>query len=892
MPTLLRRLIARIRNWRFDADLQEELRVHEALRREQLEAAGLSADDARATARRALGNVTLAREDARGIWILPWLEGVWQDGRYAFRAFRRAPAFAITIVLVMALGIGATTGVFALLDGLALKDLPVHRPERLVYFTEPSFSFPVLREVRARGAHVFSSVAGWDLGESHVEWATELEPSEVLSATGNFYATLGVSAAAGRLFGPEDDQLGGGPQGLVAVISHAAWQRRFGRDPSVIGRTVRIDNKPFTIVGVTPPGFFGVAPGLAPELTVPMISVRDAEWLDAHSSSSIHFVARLNDGMSLDQGNAALTAFWPSVMETTTPTTLPAERRQMYLDRQTTLHTARAGFSRVRNQFEEPLWWLLGLVALLMLVACASAANLLLARGVTRNREMAVRLAIGAGRDRVVRQMLTEAAVWTTLAAVLGLVVAMWGATGLVALMTTRAEQIVLDVTPGWRLSAFALALAFATAALCSVVPALRATRVDLVSALKGSAAAATGLLRRWSLSKSLVSAQVALTIVLLFGAALFVGSLRRVLSEDAGIVRDRVLVLSTDPKAAGYEPPRQTEFYDRLLERLRALPQTESASLAQYPPISDEDGAWTQSIEVDGVPLAPERTRYVHFNAVTPAYFHTVGMRIIRGRDFGRDDTTGAGRVVAINETLAQRFFADQDPIGRQITIGRQASRRNLEIVAVVSNAKYQRLQETPRSIAYLPAAQLAERARGVNFTAQVRTAGAVSRVAEDIRREVRALDERIPIRIETVNERIRQSLIRERVTAIIATGLGVVALALACAALYGLLAYAVSRQVHEIGLRIALGADRRSVLRLVLRECLKLTLAGSALGIGISVALSRYATSLLYEISPRDPTAIALSVAVMMVIALMAAAIPARRAMLVDPARALRQE
>lgn len=892
MRQFLRRMGYLIRQRRVEADLAEELESHRAMRQRDLEKQGLTPEDAAAESRRALGNIILAREDARGVWILPWLEGVWQDVRYACRAFHRAPAFAITIVLVMALGIGATTGVFALLDGLVLKDLPVHRPERLVYFTQPSFSFPVLREVRARGAHVFSSVAGWDLGESHVEWATELEPSEILSATGNFYATLGLGAAAGRLFGPEDDRLGGGPQGLVAVISHAAWQRRFGSDPSVIGRTVRIDNRPFTIIGVTPPGFFGVAPGLAPELTVPMVSVRNAEWLDAHSSSSIHFVARLRDGMTLDQGNAALTAFWPSVMETTTPATLPAERRQMYLGRQTSLHTARAGFSRVRNQFEEPLWWLLGLVGLLMLVACASAANLLLARSVTRNREIAVRLAIGAGRGRVVRQMLTESVVWTTLAAVLGLVVAMWGATGLVALMTTRAELIVLDVTPGWRMSAFALTLAFATAALCSVVPALRVTRVDLIAALKGSAAVATGLLRRWSLSKALVSVQVALTIVLLFGAALFLGSLRRVLSEDAGIVRDRVLVLSTDPEAAGYEPNRQTAFYDRLLERLRALPQAESASLAQYPPISDEDGAWTQSIEVDGVPLAPERTRYVHFNAVTPAYFHTVGMHIIRGRDFGQDDTTGAGRVVAINETLAKRFFADQDPIGRQITIGRQASRRNLEIVAVVSNAKYQRLQETPRSIAYLPAAQLAERARGVNFTAQVRAAGAISRVAEDIRREVRALDERMPLRIETVNERIRESLVRERVTAIIASGLGVVALALACAALYGLLAYAVSRQVHEIGLRMALGADRRSVLRLVLRECFRLTLAGSALGIGISVALSRYATSLLYQISPRDPAAIALSATVMMAIALIAAAIPARRAMQIDPARALRQD
>ena len=889
MMKLLRRLQYFVRQRRVEAELREEIETHRALRQQDLEARGEPEDDARAASRKALGNVTLAREDARAVWLVPWIESVWQDIRYALRTVHRAPAFAAAIVSVLALGVGATTGVFGLVDNLVLKDLPVHRPDRLVYFTEPSFSYPILREVRSRGNQAFSSVSGWDLSEAHIEWTTELEPSEVLAATGDFFATLGIQAAVGRLFEQDDDRIGGGRQGLVAVISDAAWVRRFGGDRSVIGQTVKIDNQPFIIVGVTPPGFFGVAPGLAPELMVPIATLKDASWYESHSSSSVHILARLRDDITLDQGNAALRVFWPEVLETTTPTTMPDERRTMFLARQTSLASGRAGFSRVRNQFEDPLWLLLGLVTLLLLVACASAANLLLARSVARTREMAVRLAIGAGRRRLVRQLLTEAFVCVVVAVFLGVGLAVWGANGLVALMTTSSNPIVLDVAPGWRMTGFAFVLALVTVGICAVVPALRATRVDLVLGLKTAGAVAGGLLRRWSLSKSLVTAQVALTIVLLFGASLFVTSLRRVLSEDAGIERHTVLVVSSDPRASGYDAQGITAFYERLLERLKGLPGVRSASLARYPPISD--GAWTQSVEIDGVPVTPERTRYVHFNGISPAYFESVGMRIVAGRDFTAADTSGSTPVVTVNETFVQRFLAGQNPLGRRITIGRQTSRRNMEIVAVVSNAKYQRLQETPRATAYIPAAQLPELS-GRNLTVQLRTAASATALSEQVRREVRSLDPRVPLRIETVNDRIRQSLVRERVTAILATALGLMAIALACAALYGLLTYAVSRQSHEIGLRMALGADRPSVLRLVLRECLSMALAGTLVGVAAALALSRYATTLLYQISPRDPGALIASATGMIFLALLAAAIPARRAVRIDPARALRQE
>lgn len=897
MPRLLRRLRYLIHQRRLEAELAEEIDAHRAMRQQTLEAHGLTRNEAERASRRALGNVTLAREDARAAWIAPWIESVWQDVVYALRIVRRAPAFAAAIVLVMALGIGATTGVFGLLDDLVLKDLPVHRPDRLVYFTKPSFSYPVLREVAARGTHVFSSVAGWNLERANIEWAVELEPAEILAATGNFYETLGIRAAAGRTFGPDDDQMGGGAQGPVAVISHACWQRRFGASRSAIGRTVRIDRTPFTIVGVTPPGFSGVAPGLAPEVTIPWSVLQNAETLRSHATSSIHLLGRLREGLTLLQADAALQAFWPSVLEVTTPVSMPPDRRAMYLSRSTQLHSARAGYSRVRNQFEEPLWMLLALVGLLMTVACASAANLLLARGVARRREIAVRLAIGAGRGRLVRQMLTEAAVWTTLAAGLGIGLASWSGAALVAMMTTRDEPIVIDVTPDWRMLLFGLALAFLAAGFCALVPAFRSTRLDPGPTLKGGGTAA-GLARRWSLGKTLVAVQIALTIVLLVGAGLFVRSLLRVLAQDAGFDRHRVLVLATDPKAAGYQAAALAGYYDRLLERLRALPGVEAAALSWYPPISDQDGMWSQSIAVDGVPLAPIATRFVYFNAISPRYFEALGMRIVRGRDFAAGDSASAPRVVAVNESLARRFFPGQDPLGRRITIGRNASRRDLEIVAIVSDAKYQRLQEEPRSIAYLPCAQLGEMIAGENLHAEVRTAASMAATAQQMRRAAGDLDPRVPIRVETVDDRIRQSLVRERIIAFLASGLGAAALTLACAGLYGLLAYAVSRQTYEIGLRLALGANRRVVLWLVLRECLVLALLGTAAGLAASLALGRAVRAFLRQLAPFDPVsptdwlALAAATAVMIAVAALAGLVPARRAAQVDPAVALRME
>jgi predicted permease len=892
LSSLLRRVLYTFRQRRLEAELAEEIDAHRAMRQRDLQAQGVPPDEAQPASRRALGNVTLAREDARAVWIAPWLESVWQDVAYAVRALRRAPAFATAVVLVMAIGIGATTGVFSLVEALVLRSLPVRQPDRLVYFAQPSFSYPIFTEVRARAPHVFANLSAWDLASANVEWSTEIEPGEVLTASGAFFETLGIEAALGTTFGPDDDQIGGGPRGLVAVISHAAWLRRFAGDPFALGRAVRIEGRSFTIVGVTPRGFSGVAPGLAPEIIIPLTTLQDAEALQSHSSSWLHLLGRVRDGLTLDEADAALQAVWPSVLASTTPAAMPADRRAMYLGRRTSLEPGHAGFSRVRNQFAEPLWMLFGLVGLLAAVACASAANLLFARGLARRRESAIRLAIGAGRWRLVRQMVTEAIVWTLIAAVGGTGLAALGGAGLVAMMTTSDNPIALDLAPDWRVFGFAVAIAFGAAALAGVLPALRATRLDPAAALKTGGSFGAGGVRRWSLGTTIVAAQVALTIVLLAGAGLFARSLQRVLAQEAGFDPDRVLVVLTDPAAAGHQGDRHAAFYERFLARARATAGVEAAALSQYPPISDQDGAWTQSIEVDGQPLALESARRVHFNAVSPDYFRAVGMRILRGRDFHARDDGPAPRVAAINESLARRFFGGEDPLGRRITIGRNAARRGLEIVAVVSDAKYQRLQEPTRAIAYLPVAQVADQLGDDPLFAEIRAAGPVAPLIEAIRREVRALDARVPVRVETADERIRSSIVRERVTAALATLLAAGALVLAAAALYGLLAYAVAGRTREIGVRLAIGATRGDVSWLVFRDCLAVAVSGSLAGLAGALALGRYARALLFEVSPADPIALGAAVLVMLVVALPAGLIPARRAARVDPTVALRTE
>jgi len=888
---LLRRITYLLRQRHVDDDLRREVEFHRAMEAERLERGGLDRATAHSASVRRMGNVTLAREDARAVWIAPWLEDLQRDIAYAFRMLVKRPGFTFAIVLVMGLGIGSTTGVFGLLDALVLKSLPVREPDRLVFLEKPSFSYPVFTEMRSRGTHVFSSLFAWNIDRLSVQWTGPLEPTAVLLASGEFYSTLGVNAALGRTFDNTDDRIGGGDHGLVAVISDTCWRRRFSADPGVIGRQVRVERRWFTIIGVTPPGFFGVAAGLAPEITVPLTTIQDQATLREQFSTWLHLMGRLNDRVSLAQANAEFVPMWQAVLEATTDPGMPVDRRARFLGRQTSLVSARTGFSRVRNQFQEPLWLLFGLVALVLGVSCASASNLLLARGAARRREIAVRLAIGATRGRLLRQMLTEALIWNCLGATAGLLFGWWGRGLLVGMMVTAAEPITLDVPPDWRAMSFALVLTLVTTTISALIPALRATRVDAGGELKLHGSVNRGLLRHWSLGKSLVALQVTLTMLLLTGAVLFSRSLNRILAQDAGFNRTGLIILSTDPLAAGYSGPRLFSFYDALLDRLRRLPSVEAASLSWYAPISDDDGSWTQTVGTDGAAPQRDAGRQVYFNAISPDYVRAVGIRVLKGRDFSDRDTASSTRVVIVNESLVSRLFGNADPLGRRLTVGLNASRQDLEIVGVVRDSKYQRLEEPARSIAYLPCTQLAEYLAGSNLIAEIRGVGEVD-VRPVVSREVRALDAIVPFRLQTVDDRISDSLVKERVMAMLSGVLGLCALALACAAVYGLLAYTVSRQTNEIGLRLALGAQRHRVLWSVLRESLLVAVAGIALAVPIVIALGRFVRALLFELTPLDPASLIGAGLLVVTIAGAAGLVPARKASRIDPVKALRMD
>jgi putative ABC transport system permease protein len=889
MFKLARRLSLWLARDRALADLAEEIEAHRAMKQEQFERAGMTPSEARTASRRALGNVTLAKEHARAVWVWAWLDHLRQDSSYALRSVKRSPGFAAALILVTALGIGATTSVFGLVNALILEPLPVRAPERLAWIGAPAFSYPIYQAVRDRSSAIFSGLFAWNLESANVKWTGDVEPGEILTATGDFYATLGLRPALGRFFGPDDDRLNGGTDGLVAVISHACWTRRFGSRPDVIGSSIRIQGKPFTIVGVAPRGFFGVAAGLAPEITVPLLALSDPSGIESRTSAWLHIMGRVRDGLTLEQGNAALQAIRPAVLEITTNPGMPTDRRAKYLSREMTLESGRTGFSRVRRQFEEPLWMLLALVGLLFSVACASAANLLFARGITRQRELAIRLAIGAGRLRLVRQLITESLVWASLGAAVATLFGSWVGSLLIAMMATREEPIVLDVGPSWRVGLLTFGLTLITVIVCSLIPALRSTQLVPASTLKEAGSNVAGATRRWSAGTLLVTLQVALTMVLLVGAALFVRSLLSALSQNAGFDRDNVLVVATDPSAAGREGERVDTYYAALRERLAAIPGVASTSLSVMPPISYDNGNWTQSIGVDGAPVNPNNARFVYFNSVSPGYFATVGMRLQQGRDFSNADTATSVKVAIVNEALARAYFGDANPIGRLVSIGRDKRRQDMSIVGVVANAKYQTLQEAERAIAYLPIVQHSE---GVTKFAEVRAHADMSALLQTVRRETRAVDAGVPVRVETVTQRIRESLVTERVLATLASAVGITALVLACAGLYGLLAYAVSRRRYEMGLRLALGATRNGILWMIVRDCLAIASVGMIAGIAGSLALGGYTRTFLYQVQATDALSIVVASVVMFAVAVCAGLLPARAAARVDPALALRGE
>ena len=883
------RLRALCRHRTVERELHEELQFHLEMQTRRHVAAGLDAAEARRLARAQFGSTAAVEDqmrDARGIQLL---ETLVQDVRYGLRLMRRSPGFTAAAVLALAIGIGATATVFALIDAVELKPLPVRAPEQLVFLDKPSFSYPIFRELHERG-RMFSGLFAWQVRASNVRWADDTESVPTLVVTGEFYATLDLRSVVGRLISSDDDR--DGTPHAVAVLSHAAWVRHYGRDPAAVGQSIAIDGVSFTIIGVTPPGFFGVAVGAAPDVTIPvaMVPQMKAEDRDLlrRGTAWLHIMGRLRGGLDRRDANAAFQAVWRQVLEATTPRDETPVRRARFLGRDSSLQAGATGFSWVRNQFRDPLRLLFALVGLLLLVACAAVANLLLARGCVRQRELAVRVAIGAGRARLVRQLLVEGLLLSLAGSAVGFVLSTWSAGVLVARLSTPAHPVVLDVMFDARVFAFTAMLSCVVALLFTLAPSLRALRTAPADAIKGGGRQGAIAFGEWRPARVLVVSQIGFSVLLLAGAALFLRSLGAVMAVDSGIDPGNVLVVVVDPPLGA----ERQAFYRELVWRLESIPGVTAASLSWVPPISDDLGSWTRAIGIDGAAPPDDGRETVFFNAVSPGYFQTVGIRLVAGRDFTWHDGQLAPRIAIINESLARSAFGQERPIGRRITIGLSSARKDLLVVGVVRDAKYQRLQEPVRPIAYLPHEQLPEFIAGNNLVAEVRTAAAPAAAIGPVRQTVRAMNPASPVAVRTLTSRIDDSLVRERLIAAIATLLGGFALILSVAALYGLLAHMVGRRTSEIGIRLALGAPRHTIVRLVAGDAVRLAVAGTIVGLGLIVASRRVAERYLFGITALDLPSLAAAAAIVLIAALVAAYLPARRATGLNPTTALRSE
>jgi predicted permease len=893
MIDYFRALVARLRGLfgdrRADLEFDDEVEMHLRLLAERYVRQGMTEEEAARAARRQFGNVTLLQEAHRHMRGIGFIDALFQDLRFGVRTLLKSKGFTAVAAFSLALGIGANTAVFSLLDALLLKPLPVRRPEQLVLveglgFAHPDPVFPELSEENLSFAGMFS----FNSTEMTVSDGNQAERVIGELVSGNFFNVLGVGAHLGRVFSDVDDQTPGGH--FVTVISYNYWRRRFGADPQVIGKKISVNNYPFTIIGVAAPGFNDVEIGDAPDLRVPMTMKR--EMLDHIDAAPV--MARLKPGISIAQAQAATDTLYQNIIRQnnlrTSAGNSPTER--IFAPR-IQLQSARTGVPRgnLRSQFSQPLILLMCMVGVVLFIACLNVANLLLARAATRRREIAVRLAVGAGRFRLVRQLLTEGFLLSALGGALGLVFARWGTD---ALLRFLPRNFTLEIIPDLRMLGFTLGVSVLTGLLFGLAPALEATRFDLIPALKSDAAGVAGRKRRWELRRLLVTLQVAMSLVLLVSGTLFARSLRNLKAVDLGYTTDQIVTMETWPEGSGYKLDQSRNFYAQLIERVRALPGVRSAA---YGPLPIRGFGGEMDIEVPGSQFPPNEKPTTMFHPITSQFFATLGIPLLRGRDFNAQDSrldyfdaqNSRGdytRVVIINDSFARHFFGDENPLGKRFSAG---PFKDLEIVGVVGNARLASLRETmSRTVYYVESERFIGRQRLC-----VRATGDTGALVSAIRNVVHSLDPNLPVfDIKTFADHVDESISRERLIALLSSFFGLIALLLAALGLYGVMASAVARRTREIGVRMALGAQARNVLWLVLRETLFLVAIGIAIGLPVALAATQLIKGFLFGLSANDPLTIALAVSLMLAVAALAGYLPARRATKVDPMMVLRQE
>ena len=911
------------RRTRRDEELSRELDSHLAHEIDDNLARGLGPEEARRQAYLKLGNLLRIRDTVWETNRIAWLEDTWRDFRYAARTLAKTPGFTTVALLVMALGIGANTAIYSFLDSLLLRSLPVSDPASLVVlnwhakdfrgdsvmqgmsgstYDDPEhgstggiFPYPAFALFQENNS-VFSDVFAYchtrEVRTMNVtiNGQTEIASGELVS--GNYFHGLAVLPAAGRLIIPGDDRTGAA---AVAVVSHAFSEKHFGGAGSAAGQSILINNLAFTVIGVTPPEFFGVDPATVSDVYLPMhtnllLGAADSFGFQAQDYLDqnyywVEIMARLRPGVSLAQAQAALAPRFQQWVATTASN----DQQRANLPALVVKEGA-TGLDTLRRRFSKPLYVLMTLVGLILAIACSNVANLLLARSASRGREIALRMSVGAGRFRVIRQLLAESVLLASLGGVLGVLVAVWGIRFLTLLLAGGSGQVTLQAELNWHVLGAAAVLSLLTGIVFGLAPAVRSSKVDLTSALKEVRATQSrpGAFWRVSLSQMLVVGQIAISLLMLVAAGLFVRTLSNLQSVEMGFNRENVLLFQLNARQSGHRDPEITEFYGQVRERLAAIPGVRNAGLAGGSLIGGEG---QMPISLPGLPPS-EATRFL---TVGPEFLTTMQIPILTGRDIEPRDHSGSQPVAVINEQFARMNFAGQNPLGRHLILwkdGNQKTRaRDMEIVGVSKDARYGDVKREIPPVVYIPYDQGYPLPNEMTYA--LRTAGDPLSYVNSLREVIRQADGRMPVaNVRTQAAEINDDIHQEIMLADLCSVFAILALTIACVGLYGTMSYTVARRTGEIGIRMALGAQRATVVRALLREVLVLVAAGLAISVPAALGTSRFVASFLFAMQPNDPLALMLAVAILLGAVLLAGYVPARRASRIDPMTALRHE
>jgi len=890
-----------------DRELDEELRAYLEMEATEKMKEGLSRKEALRAVRLERGSLEVSKEIVRAGGWESFVETCWQDLRYAVRILRKTPVITAIALLSLALGIGANTAIFSLIDAVMLRMLPVQNPEQLalIKFRSPasadlrqSATNPIWEQVRDH-QDAFSDVFAWSPETFDLADGGEVNNIHGIYASGSYFTTLGVRPAAGRLMSRSDDVRGCGGG---AVLSYGFWQARYAGAQSAIGSLIRLNGHSFPIIGVAQPGFFGTEIGVPLDVTIPICAegILDGKnsMLDDVSSWWLEMMGRLKTDMTIEQADARMKVISPQLFGAVVPQEWPEKYRDAFRKYAFVIlpgETGTGGVYGLREQYKQPLLILMFVVGLVLLIACANIASLLLARSAARQKEIAVRLSLGASRGRLIRQVLTESVVLSGAGAILGILFARWGSSLMVRFVSKQQSHVFLNLQMDGRVLGFTMGIAVLSGLLFGILPALRGTRVDAMSAMKeGQAQAAGGRSHSWAV-RWIVGVQVALSLVLLIGTGLFISTFTNLMRLDAGFDPNNVLMVETNIHNAQIPDTARASLYRQMLAKLQAMPGVVSAGQCWVTPLSGQQ--WSNSVTVPGHPLPAGVEPDTFLNWVTQGYFETMRTPLLAGRTFDARDTATSAPVVIVNQLLARRYFGSQSPIGEYLLAGSEGSgtlrmlRQPMEIIGVVQNSKYSSLDEDFMPEAYFPLPQIQQNI-AENTAFEIRTTITPGALISAVRDAMGSVNKLASLQFTTLKRQAGDTVAQEHLLAALSGFFGGLALLLTAIGLYGVMAYVVTLRTHEIGIRLALGAQRSSTLWLVMRD------AGIVLGAGITAGLlgslwiTRLVKGLLFGLTPNDPLTMALAIAAMAMVAFVATYIPARRAMRVDPMVALRYE